>query len=121
MGHYSDLEQAKQDKVMEKFRDLQEDKHQYTEHDNDEWHKEWEDFVEMTNKIPKEDLVNHPSHYCNHPSGIECIQITEHMNFCLGNCQKYIWRAGLKEGSNALQDLKKAQFYLNREIERLEK
>ena len=39
------------------------------------------------------DMVNHPPHYTNHPSGVECIQITEHMNFCLGNALKYIWRA----------------------------
>ena len=37
-----------------------------------------------------------PNHYKSHPSGIECIQITEHFNFCLGNAIKYIWRAGLK-------------------------
>ena len=60
------------------------------------------------------DPVNHPSHYTVHPSGVECIHITEHMNFCLGNAIKYIWRAGLK--GERLEDLKKAQFYLNREI-----
>lgn len=64
------------------------------------------------------DPVNHPSHYTTHPSGVECIQITEHMNFCLGNAVKYIWRAGLKN-DNALEDLRKAAFYINREIERL--
>lgn len=61
------------------------------------------------------DNVNHPSHYNSHPSGIECIQIVEHMNFCLGNVVKYIWRAGLK---NDLEDLQKAKWYLNREITR---
>lgn len=70
----------------------------------------------MTFKI---DPVNHPPHYKSHPSGVECIQITEYMNFCLGNAVKYIWRAGLKN-NNALEDLKKAQFYINREIQRLE-
>lgn len=64
------------------------------------------------------DSINRPKHYTDHPSGIECIQITEHMNFCLGNVVKYIWRASLKNG---LEDLKKAQWYINREIERLEK
>ena len=64
------------------------------------------------------DNINHPKHYTSHPSGIECIQITEHMNFCLGNALKYIWRAGLKE--NRLDDLKKARWYLNREIAQLE-
>ena len=66
----------------------------------------------------KEDMVNHPPHYTSHPSGVECIQITEHMNFCLGNAVKYIWRAGLK-GSGS-EDLKKAIWYLQREIERRE-
>jgi hypothetical protein len=64
------------------------------------------------------DMVNHPPHYTQHPSGVECIQVTEHMNFCMGNAVKYIWRAGLKS-SNPIQDLQKAVFYLNREIQRL--
>jgi hypothetical protein len=51
---------------------------------------------------------------------VECIQITEHMNFCLGNAVKYIWRAGLKS-ENPIEDLRKAAFYINREIERLGK
>ena len=66
------------------------------------------------------DNVNHPAHYTAHPSGVECIQITEHMNFCLGNAIKYIWRAGLKSNDPIL-DLKKAVFYINREIDRREK
>ena len=65
------------------------------------------------------DEVNHPKHYTNHPSGVECIQITEHMNFNLGNAMKYIWRAG--EKGDRLVDLLKAQWYLKREIERIEK
>lgn len=72
-----------------------------------------------------DDPVNHPSHYTSHPSGIECIQITEHMNFCIGNAVKYIWRAGLKRGAVqdrelAIQDLEKARWYLDREIKRLQ-
>jgi len=63
------------------------------------------------------DPVNYPAHYTEHPSGVECIQIVEHMNFCLGNAVKYIWRAGLK--NNAVEDLEKAAFYIAREIERL--
>jgi len=66
------------------------------------------------------DPVNKPAHYTSHPSGIECIQITEHMNFNLGNAVKYIWRAGLKS-SDPVQDLKKAAFYIQREIERIER
>jgi len=63
------------------------------------------------------DPVNRPKHYTEHPSGIECIQVTEHMNFCLGNAVKYIWRAGLK--GDAIEDLQKAHFYIEREIQRL--
>ena len=64
------------------------------------------------------DAVNNPKHYTNHPSGIECIQITEHMGFCLGNAIKYLWRADLK--NDAVEDMKKAIWYINREIERRE-
>ncbi len=60
------------------------------------------------------DPVNHPRHYTNHPSGIECIQITQHMGFNLGNALKYIWRCDLKK--DAIEDLKKARWYLDREI-----
>lgn len=62
------------------------------------------------------DPVNHPKHYTGHPSGVECIQITEHMNFCLGNAIKYIWRADLK--NDAIEDLEKAKWYIEREIKR---
>ena len=64
------------------------------------------------------DPINHPSHYNSHPRGVECIVITEGFNFNIGNAIKYIWRAGLKS-SNPITDLKKAQWYINREIERL--
>lgn len=63
------------------------------------------------------DPVNHPSHYTSHPSGVECITITEHMNFNLGNAMKYIWRNGDK--GNLIQDLQKARWYIDREIKRL--
>jgi hypothetical protein len=63
------------------------------------------------------DPVNHPKHYTEHPSGVECIQITEHMTFNLGNAVKYIWRADLK--GKQVEDLKKAVWYINREIERI--
>jgi hypothetical protein len=65
------------------------------------------------------DVVNMPKHYTSHPSGIECIQITEHMNFNLGNAIKYIWRASLK--GKELEDLRKAAYYIDREIKRLSK
>lgn len=64
------------------------------------------------------DPVNHPKHYTSHKSGIECIQITEHMGFNLGNAFKYIWRADLKH--DAIEDLRKARWYLDREIRKRE-
>jgi len=63
------------------------------------------------------DNVNHPKHYTEHPSGVECIEITEHMGFCLGNAVKYIWRASLK--GKEVEDLRKARWYIDREIARL--
>jgi hypothetical protein len=60
------------------------------------------------------DPVNHPLHYTDHPSGIECIQITEHMGFNLGNALKYIWRCDLKK--DAIEDLEKAKWYIEREL-----
>jgi hypothetical protein len=62
------------------------------------------------------DPVEHPEHYTAHPSGVECIQITEHMGFNLGNAVKYIWRADLK--GDAIEDLRKAAWYVSREIAR---
>ena len=66
--------------------------------------------------IVKNDNVNHPKHYTSHPSGVECIQITEHMGFNLGNALKYLWRADLK--SDAIEDLRKAKWYIERELQR---
>lgn len=56
------------------------------------------------------DMVNHPPHYKRY--SIECIEITEHLSFCLGNAVKYIYRAG--EKGDAVEDFKKAIWYLNR-------
>ncbi|MFC8182448.1 DUF3310 domain-containing protein [Rhodococcus sp. NPDC057297] len=63
------------------------------------------------------DPVDHPAHYRSHPSGVECITVTEHFNFNRGNAIKYVWRAG--EKGSELEDLKKARWYLDREIKRL--
>lgn len=96
-------------------------------------------------------MVNHPPHYTSDPSGVECITITRHRNFNIGNAIKYLWRAGLKlpdveMGQTAqaaiqsgmmsvseveaslkaaqidkqIEDLKKAVFYINDEVARLE-
>lgn len=66
------------------------------------------------------EAVNHPAHYNQHPSGIECITVVEHMTFNVGNAVKYLWRAGVKSES-PIEDLKKAAWYIQREIERLSK
>ena len=60
------------------------------------------------------DPVNNPKHYTKHPSGVECIEVTRHMNFNLGNAIKYICRADLK--NNDIQDLEKAIWYISDEI-----
>ena len=60
------------------------------------------------------DEVNHPQHYTSHPSGVECISITQHMGFNLGNAMKYIWRAD--EKGKAIQDLEKAKGDIENEI-----
>lgn len=70
-------------------------------------------------RIDKPDMVNKPPHYNEHPSGVECITITEHFNFCVGNAIKYLWRVGLK--GDAIEDLKKARWYIDREIAKRER
>ena len=72
----------------------------------------------MKNK--KKERINHPSHY-NNVKGIECIEVVENFNFNRGNAIKYIWRAGEKEKDTEIEDLKKAIWYIQREIERIEK
>lgn len=73
----------------------------------------------------KNDQVNHPKHYTSDPSGIECIDITRHRNFNIGNAIKYLWRTGLKEDKDRklidkqVEDLNKAVWYLVDEIHRL--
>jgi hypothetical protein len=62
------------------------------------------------------DLVNHPPHYTSHPSGVECIDVVEDMPYNLGCAVKYIWRVGLKDESDQITDLRKAAWYIEREI-----
>lgn len=76
--------------------------------------------LSLKKKEAAQDPVNHPSHYTSDPSGIECIQITRHRNFNIGNAIKYLWRAGLKDGNSDIQDLQKAVWYIQDEIERLQ-
>jgi Protein of unknwon function (DUF3310) len=70
--------------------------------------------------VTRPDPVNHPPHYIQHPSGVECITIVEHMTFNVGNAVKYLWRNGLKDGTPSIQDLQKAVWYINREMQRIE-
>ena len=65
-----------------------------------------------------DDPVNSPAHYTQH-KGVECIDVTENYNFCVGNAIKYLYRAGAKD--NYVQDLKKAAWYIDREINRVSK
>ena len=73
----------------------------------------------------KHDSVNHPKYYCSHPSGVECIEITRHYNFDIGNAIKYLWRAGLKKEQGLsdvekeIEDCKKAIWYINDHIKHL--
>jgi hypothetical protein len=64
--------------------------------------------------------VDHPKHYNSHPSGVECIQVVEHMDFVIGNIVKYAWRAGLKDGTSRMEDLKKCLWYAQRAVQREE-
>lgn len=60
------------------------------------------------------DIINHPPHYAGLPASVECIDITRHLPFSLGNAVKYLWRAGKKGGSKHKQaeDLRKAVWYI---------
>lgn len=64
-----------------------------------------------------DDLVNHPKHYATHPSGIECIEITEHLSGNLANAFKYLFRCDQKGAKQT--DLEKANWYVQRELARL--
>lgn len=76
-------------------------------------------------KINDIDNINHPKHYTQHPSGVECIDITRHYCFSIGNAIKYLWRAGLKQDSDLtsrekeIEDLEKAIWYINDRIKQL--
>lgn len=83
-------------------------------HWNMQYAHKWPNDHFLTNQP---DMVNHPPHYKANPSGVECIQVVEHMTFNAGNAIKYIWRH-LDKGT-PIEDLEKARWYLNREIDRL--
>ena len=73
----------------------------------------------MTAKKPS-DMVEHPSHYTSNPSGVECIDVVEHLPFNIGSAIKYLWRCDLKH-ADPDEDLQKAAWYIQRERERRRK
>ena len=81
--------------------------------DGDKWHHMYKPAEPVV-----VDMVNNPPHYNSCPSGVETIRITQHYSFCLGNAIKYILRANYK--GSFVEDLKKAIWYLTKEIERFE-
>lgn len=72
-----------------------------------------------TEQAPVAETVNHPPHYNASPSGVECIDVVEYLTFNVGNAVKYLWRAGLK--GPYVEDFKKARWYIDREISRVER
>jgi uncharacterized protein DUF3310 len=60
-------------------------------------------------------IVN-PAHYQKHPSGLQCVQVTEHMPANVAAVFKYFWRAGLKESAPTIDDARKATWYANRQL-----
>lgn len=88
---------------------------------------EYEDAEQKEEINSMEDRVKHPRWYTEHPSGVECIDITRHYCFDIGNAIKYLWRAGLKreEGlsdrDKEIEDLEKAIWYIKDHIESLRK
>lgn len=70
--------------------------------------------------VENSDNVSHPSHYTyGWSNGAEVIDLTEHLSFCAGNVVKYVCRAGRKDPDKYVEDLEKARWYLDREIERV--
>lgn len=65
------------------------------------------------------DNVNHPAHYTDDTKPCECIEVTQYHSFCVGNAIKYVWRYRLK--GRPLEDLRKAEWYLQKAIENEEK
>lgn len=78
----------------------------------------WE--IDLLTSPHENDPINHPAHYAQGWSnGAEVIDITENLNFNRGNAVKYLARAGRKDSMTELQDLRKAAWYVDRELERL--
>lgn len=79
-------------------------------------------YANETGKEKVYERVDHPTHYGGKDNPYEAIKVIEawELGFCLGNTVKYIARAGRKPDAAVLDDLKKARWYLDREIARLE-
>ncbi len=71
------------------------------------------------NTAPGFDPVERPRGYNSHPSGVETIEVTEHLGFCVGNAIKYLWRCDLKGAP--VEDVRKAAWYVRRELQRRER
>jgi hypothetical protein len=76
-------------------------------------------------KIMNKEMVNHPNHYGGEENPYEVIKVCEAWGLdhdaYLFNVVKYVARAGVKDRTKELEDLKKAAFYLDRKIKNLEK
>ena len=80
----------------------------------------WDDTLSAPSAPMSEpDMVNEPPHYRWLPMGIEAIDITELFDFNLGNALKYVLRS--KHKGQEIEDLKKARWYIDREIKRMER
>ena len=66
--------------------------------------------------LPTNDIINNPVHYTTHPSGVECIDVIEHMPFNIGAAVKYLWRCDIKDSPE--ENLNKALWYIRREIKK---
>ena len=73
----------------------------------------------MSDTIVDIGKIKHPAHYNQHPSKVECIEIVQHHNFNIGNAIKYLWRCGLKDGEQEIEELLKAREYIEFEIDRI--
>lgn len=88
-------------------------------HWNRNFNYSWPNDHFLTNQPDQPEKVDHPPRYNTNPSGVECIDVVEHMTFNAGNAIKYIWRHG--EKGDAVEDLRKAIWYIEREIARIER
>lgn len=84
-----------------------------------EWTEQFTTEPEGENGLSVYEYVDHPKHYNDHPAGIECIDVIEHLPFNIGSAIKYLWRVGLKPGEDPFKEMNKAVWYIEREKERM--